>query len=57
MLLFEWLHQLTFHQQDTRISFSHISASICYLWVFFDDSYSDRCEVVSCCSLEVHFPE
>ena len=36
-------------------SFPHILARICYL-CSFDDSHSDRCEVISECGFDLHFP-
>ena len=42
------------HQQCTRIPFVHSLNSICYLWTFFDDGSSDRCEVIFHCGIE-HF--
>ena len=38
-----------------RIPFLHILANICC--VLFDDSHSDRCEVISHCGFYLHFPD
>ena len=37
-----------FHFLDTL-------SSICCLWIFFDDSYFDWCEVISHCSFDLYF--
>ena len=42
------------HQQCTRVPFLHILVSIYYL-LSFDDSYSDRCEVIAHCGFDLHF--
>ena len=34
----------------------HILTDICYLCLF-DDSHSDKCEVISHCSFDLHFPD
>ena len=36
--------------------FSTSSPVLCYL-VFFDDSHFDRCEVISHCGFDLHFPD
>ena len=39
-----------------RFPFLHILIDTCYL-LLFDDSHSDRCEVVSHCSFDLHFSD
>ena len=34
----------------------HILTSIC-CFSFFDDRHSDKCEVISYCGLDLHFPD
>ena len=36
--------------------FLHILVSICYL-LYFDGSHSDRCEVITHCGFDLHFPD
>ena len=43
------------HQQSTRIPISPHSHQCCYL-CSFDDSYFDRCELISHCGFGFHFP-
>ena len=42
------------HQQCTRVPFLHILTSIYYL-LSFDNSYSDRCEVIAHFGFDLHF--
>ena len=44
------------HQQCTMISFLHILTNTCY-FLFLDNSHSDRCEVISHCGFDLHFPD
>ena len=44
------------HQQCTGFLFLHTLANTCYL-LSFDNSHSDRCEVVSHCGFDLHFPD
>ena len=43
------------HQQYTRVPFLHILPTL-VICVLFDDSHSDRCEVISYCGFNLHFP-
>ena len=43
------------HQQYTRVPFLHILPTF-VICVLFDDSHSDRCEVISYCGFNLHFP-
>ena len=38
------------------LPFLHILTNICYLWSF-NESHSDRCEVISHCDFDLHFPD
>ena len=44
------------HNRAQGYPFLHILASICYSCVF-DNRHSDRCEVISCCGFDLHFPD
>ena len=44
------------HNRAQGYSFLHILASICYSCVF-DNRHSDRCEVITCCGFDLHFPD
>ena len=47
--------QFTFHQQWARIPLSlHLCQHLLFVF-FFNDSYSDRFEVVSHCGFDLHF--
>ena len=37
--------------------FLQILANICYLWSVFHDRHSDKCEVISHCGFDLHFPD
>ena len=43
-------------QESLRRNGVAIIANICYL-CFFDESHSDRCEIISHCDLDLHFPD
>ena len=49
--------QITFHQEAMRTPFSPHSSQSLLLVVFFDNSCSDRCEVVSSLGFDLHFPD
>ena len=44
------------HNRAQGFPFLHILASICYSCIF-DNSHSDRCEVLTCCGFDLHFPD
>ena len=53
----QWLHQFTFPPTVYEGSlFSTISPTF-VICVLFDGSHSDRCEVISHCGLDLHFPD
>ena len=47
---------LNSHQQCTMIPFCLHSSSIFVICGFFDDSHSDKYEVISHCGFILHFP-
>ena len=53
----QWLHQFTFPPTEYKGSLSYTSSPIFVICGLFDDSHSDRCEVISHCGFDFHFPD
>ena len=51
-----WLHKFTIPPTVHKDSIFSTSSTIFVICVLFDDSHSDRCEVVSHCGFDLHFP-
>ena len=55
---FPWgLHQFTFSPTVEEGSIFSTSSSTFVICVPFDDHHSDRCEVISHCGFDFHFPD
>ena len=50
------LYQFTSHPQYTGSPFSTSSPTL-VICVLFDESHSDRCEVIPNCGFDLHFPD
>ena len=57
MLFSEWLHQFTFPPTVYEGFFFSTSSPILIICCFFDNSHSDRCEVISHCGFDLYFPD
>ena len=53
----QWLHQFAFPPTGHKGPFLSTSLPTLAISCLFDNSHSDRCEVVSHCSFDLHFPE
>ena len=53
----QWLHQFTFPPVVYRSSLFSTSLLTFVICVLFEDSYSDRCEVMSHCGFDLHRPD
>ena len=51
----QWLYQFTFLPTVQEGSLFSTPSPACMVCRFFDDSHSDRCEVIPHCSFDLHF--
>ena len=51
----QWLHQLTFSPTVYSGSLFSMFSPTFVICRLFDDSHSDRCEVIPCCGFDLHF--
>ena len=51
------LHQFIFPPTVYKGSLFSISSPMFVICVLFDDSHSDKCEVISHCGFDLHFPD
>ena len=51
------IYTLTINVRKQDFQFSHILANTCYCRVFFCSNHPNECEVVSCCSFDLQFPD
>ena len=52
-----WLCQFTFPQTVYKVSLFYTSSPAFVICRLIDDSHSDRCEVISPCGFDLHFPD
>ena len=53
----QWLHQFTSPPTVYEGSLFSTSSPAFVICVLFDDSHSDRCEVISHCGFDFYFPD
>ena len=53
----QWLHQFTFPPKVQKNSCFSTSSLIFVICGLFDDSYSDKCEVIPHCDFDLHFSD
>ena len=53
----QWLHHFTFSPTVYQGSLFSISLATLVTCLLFDDNDSDRCEVISYCGFDLHFPD
>ena len=54
-IVFQWLYEFTFPKTVQEHSLFSTSSPTFVIRALFDDSHSDRCEVVSHCGFDLHF--
>ena len=52
----QWLHQFTFPTTVYEVSLFFTSLPTFVICILFEDSHSDKCEVISHCGFDLHCP-
>ena len=55
--VFQWLHQVTFSPTVYKGPLFSTSSSTFVICILFDDSHSDRCEMIPHCDFNLQFPD